>query len=93
MEVKAGMMHMEKDSKKVVASKRKGLIILKKVTQALGAFDYHSHEQSQDLLHFIWQNRTTGQIEHDLILLPGDADFNRVRSDGWVLYDYFLIVV
>ncbi|PFH53947.1 hypothetical protein AMATHDRAFT_136103 [Amanita thiersii Skay4041] len=30
------------------------------------------------LLHFMWRNRTNGQIEEDLILFPSDATFTKV---------------
>ncbi|KAE9404004.1 adhesion regulating molecule [Gymnopus androsaceus JB14] len=47
----------------------KGAIILKK---------------EDDLLHFIWKNRSTGDIEEDLILFPGDATFSKIPSAGRV---------
>ncbi|KAG6917461.1 hypothetical protein DXG01_002438 [Tephrocybe rancida] len=34
------------------------------------------------LLHFIWKNRTTGNVEEDLILFPSDATFVKVPQAG-----------
>ncbi|KAG6866298.1 hypothetical protein C0991_006394 [Blastosporella zonata] len=34
------------------------------------------------LLHFMWKNRTTGNIEEDLILFPSDASFVKVPQAG-----------
>ncbi|KAA1469834.1 adhesion regulating molecule [Dentipellis sp. KUC8613] len=43
-------------------------------------------ERGEDeLLHFLWKNRTTNQADEDLILFPTDASFVRVpQSDGRV---------
>ncbi|KAF9565686.1 adhesion regulating molecule [Agrocybe pediades] len=38
------------------------------------------------LLHFIWRNRTTGNIEEDLILFPFDASFVRVSQSPGRVY-------
>ncbi|OSD07188.1 adhesion regulating molecule [Trametes coccinea BRFM310] len=35
------------------------------------------------LLHFIWKNRSTNEIEEDLILFPGDATFAKVEQSSW----------
>ncbi|KAI8969614.1 proteasome complex subunit Rpn13 ubiquitin receptor-domain-containing protein [Trametes punicea] len=35
------------------------------------------------LLHFIWKNRSTSEIEEDLILFPGDATFAKVEQSAW----------
>lgn len=35
------------------------------------------------LLHFIWKNRATNNIEEDLILFPGDASFVKVSQSAW----------
>lgn len=32
------------------------------------------------LLHFLWKNRSTNEVEEDLILFPSDASFIKVRS-------------
>eukprot|EP01128_Nolandella_sp_AFSM9_P009490 TRINITY_DN608_c0_g2_i1.p1 TRINITY_DN608_c0_g2~~TRINITY_DN608_c0_g2_i1.p1 ORF type:complete len:362 (+),score=127.85 TRINITY_DN608_c0_g2_i1:22-1086(+) len=66
LQVKAGQMTMDATTKTVSASKRKGLIILKK--------------GNDDLLHFMWKDRVTGQLEHDLILFPSDASFLPVKE-------------
>jgi len=38
--------------------------------------------QSQDdgLIHFLWKDRTTGQVESDLTIFPGDATWKRVKQ-------------
>ncbi|EKM49532.1 uncharacterized protein PHACADRAFT_33131 [Phanerochaete carnosa HHB-10118-sp] len=35
------------------------------------------------LLHFIWKNRATDNVEEDLILFPGDASFVKVSQSAW----------
>ncbi|KAI0372195.1 adhesion regulating molecule [Pilatotrama ljubarskyi] len=35
------------------------------------------------LLHFIWKNRSTNEIDEDLILFPGDATFAKVEQSAW----------
>ncbi|CCM03498.1 uncharacterized protein FIBRA_05632 [Fibroporia radiculosa] len=35
------------------------------------------------LLHFIWKNRVTNDVEEDLILFPSDATFNKVEQSAW----------
>jgi len=35
------------------------------------------------LLHFIWKDRTSGDIEEDLILFPSDASFVKVPQSSW----------
>jgi len=49
----------------------KGAIILKK---------------EDDLLHFIWKNRATNQVEEDLILFPSDATFSKVPQASGRVY-------
>ncbi|KAL1677883.1 proteasome complex subunit Rpn13 ubiquitin receptor-domain-containing protein [Schizophyllum commune] len=39
-----------------------------------------------ELLHFIWKNRTTNNVEEDLILFPGDASFVKVGQAGGRVY-------
>ncbi|KAH7885037.1 adhesion regulating molecule [Phlebopus sp. FC_14] len=34
------------------------------------------------LLHFVWKERATGEVGEDLILLPGDATFEKVSQAG-----------
>ncbi|KAF8158332.1 proteasome complex subunit Rpn13 ubiquitin receptor-domain-containing protein [Crassisporium funariophilum] len=38
------------------------------------------------LLHFIWRNRTTNEIEEDLILFPSDASFVKVSHSPGRVY-------
>ncbi|KAF5389238.1 hypothetical protein D9757_003480 [Collybiopsis confluens] len=49
----------------------KGAIILKK---------------EDDLLHFLWKNRSTGEVEEDLILFPTDATFSGVSQASGRVY-------
>lgn len=35
------------------------------------------------LLHFIWKNRSTNEVEEDLILFPSDATFVKVLESSW----------
>ncbi|GJF00269.1 adhesion regulating molecule [Phanerochaete sordida] len=35
------------------------------------------------LLHFIWKNRGSNNVEEDLILFPGDASFVKVSQSAW----------
>ncbi|KAF9527554.1 proteasome complex subunit Rpn13 ubiquitin receptor-domain-containing protein [Crepidotus variabilis] len=37
---------------------------------------------ADDLLHFIWRNRDTGELEEDLILFQFDASFVKVSQSG-----------
>ncbi|PPQ89668.1 hypothetical protein CVT25_013855 [Psilocybe cyanescens] len=39
-----------------------------------------------DLLHFIWKNRVTNDIEEDLILFPSDASFVKVSQSNGRVY-------
>ena len=43
----------------VTSDARKGLLVLRK--------------SDDGLMHLIWQDRTTGTVEDDLIVFPGDA--------------------
>lgn len=43
-------------------------------------------KKEDDLLHFIWKNRTTGENEEDLILFPSDATFSKVPSASGRVY-------
>ncbi|KAG6830700.1 hypothetical protein H0H92_015176 [Tricholoma furcatifolium] len=38
----------------------------------------HLMNSDDGLLHFMWKNRTTGNVEEDLILFPSDATFVKV---------------
>ncbi|OJT09875.1 26S proteasome regulatory subunit RPN13 [Trametes pubescens] len=35
------------------------------------------------LLHFIWKNRSSNEVDEDLILFPGDATFAKVEQSAW----------
>lgn len=35
------------------------------------------------LLHFMWKNRQTNNVEEDLILFPSDAVFQKVEQSAW----------
>ncbi|KAG2336899.1 adhesion regulating molecule [Suillus weaverae] len=35
------------------------------------------------LLHFMWKDRTTGEMGEDLILFPGDAKLEKVPQSSW----------
>ncbi|TFK28017.1 adhesion regulating molecule [Coprinopsis marcescibilis] len=39
-----------------------------------------------ELLHFIWKNRTTGVVEEDLILFPTEATFSKVAQSNGRVY-------
>jgi 26S proteasome regulatory subunit N13 len=67
IEFKAGQMFKENNSKWVYPDKRKGLVILKQSPE-------------DGLLHFVWKDRTTGVVERDLIVFPGDVVFKRVKE-------------
>uniref|UniRef100_A0A914DT43 Proteasomal ubiquitin receptor ADRM1 homolog n=2 Tax=Acrobeloides nanus TaxID=290746 RepID=A0A914DT43_9BILA len=76
LEFKAGRSALEQGStpatRKVVSDKAKGTIFIK---------------QSQDqLMHFCWKNRESGNVEIDLIVFPGDTEFIPVKEckDGRV---------
>lgn len=51
----------------VRADKRKGLVIVKRNTD-------------DQLIHFIWKDRTSGSVELDLMLFPDDANWRRVEE-------------
>lgn len=51
----------------VRADKRKGLVIVKRNTD-------------DQLIHFIWKDRTSGSVELDLMLFPDDANWRRVNE-------------
>uniref|UniRef100_A0A0N4Z6K4 Proteasomal ubiquitin receptor ADRM1 homolog n=1 Tax=Parastrongyloides trichosuri TaxID=131310 RepID=A0A0N4Z6K4_PARTI len=75
-EFKAGRSFLEdgssENTKKVIAEKTKGLIIIKR--------------SSDQLTHFCWKNRECNTIVDDFIIFPGDTDFSEVTEcpDGRV---------
>ncbi|VDD95463.1 unnamed protein product [Enterobius vermicularis] len=76
VEFKAGRSILQPGStpekRKVVADKTKGLVFIK--------------QSNDQLMHFCWENRETGQVPDDLIIFPGDTEFIRVKecTDGRV---------
>ena len=67
MEFRAGRLWKDKDSAWVRADKRKGLVIVKR-------------SADDQLIHFMWKDRTTGTMDLDLILFPDDANWRRVKE-------------
>lgn len=65
VEFKAGKMNMRTNNM-VHPDTRKGLVY---ISQA-----------DDSLMHFCWKDRTTGNVEEDLIIFPDDAEFVRVAQ-------------
>lgn len=64
MEFRAGKMTLK--GKTVTPDKRKGTVYI---------------QQSDDsLIHFCWKDRTTGNVDDDLIIFPDDCEFKRVSQ-------------
>lgn len=65
---RAGRMH-RKDSPAgyVTAERTKGLVYLERSSE-------------DELLHWRWQNRETGEVEDDLIVFPEDAEFRFIKE-------------
>ncbi|KDQ62372.1 hypothetical protein JAAARDRAFT_54327 [Jaapia argillacea MUCL 33604] len=61
---KAGRSLRREGTNQVVASPTKGAVLVQR--------------GEDELLHFIWKNRTTNVVEEDLILFPSDATFVKV---------------
>ncbi|KAG0359754.1 hypothetical protein BG005_000210 [Podila minutissima] len=59
LEFKAGRCFRQEGTNTVKPDPAKGLVYV---------------EEQDELLHFFWKNRTTGEVEDDLILFPGDAE-------------------
>jgi len=64
LEFKAGKMQMKGTT--VNAINKKGLVYL--------------HRTDDNLMHFCWKDRTTGQVEDDLIIFPDDTEFQKVSQ-------------
>jgi hypothetical protein len=64
VEFRAGKMVTK--GKMVHPIKKKGLVFL--------------NQTEDSLMHFCWKDRTSGQVEDDLIVFPEDAEFKRVSS-------------
>jgi hypothetical protein len=63
VEFRAGRMNLDPNTKLVRADKRKGLVQLK---------------QEDGLIHFVWKDRSTNQIETDLMIFQDEAVFRKV---------------
>lgn len=64
VEFRAGKMSLKGNT--VTPDKRKGLVYV---------------QQSDDsLIHFCWKDRTTGNVDDDLIIFPDDCEFKRVNQ-------------
>lgn len=64
LEFKAGKMLLEGTTVNPV--NRKGLVYL--------------HRADDNLMHFCWKDRTSGQVEDDLIIFPDDTEFKKVEQ-------------
>ncbi|KAK7091640.1 proteasomal ubiquitin receptor ADRM1-B-like isoform X2 [Littorina saxatilis] len=62
VEFRAGKMSMK--GKMVHPDKRKGQVYV--------------HQSDDSLMHFCWKDRTSGNVEEDLIIFPDDAEFKHV---------------
>lgn len=69
MAFKAGRAFRRPGTNFVDASPVKGAIVLSK--------------DETFLVHFMWKDRTTGEVGEDLILFPGDAKFEKVSQSSW----------
>jgi 26S proteasome regulatory subunit N13 len=67
VEFRAGRLWKDSDSNMVRADKRKGMVIVKRSVD-------------DQLIHFIWKDRTNTTVEVDLILFPDDAVWRRVKE-------------
>uniref|UniRef100_A0A667YBI9 ADRM1 26S proteasome ubiquitin receptor n=1 Tax=Myripristis murdjan TaxID=586833 RepID=A0A667YBI9_9TELE len=64
VEFRAGKMSLKGST--VTPDKRKGMVYI---------------QQSDDsLIHFCWKDRTTGNVDDDLIIFPDDCEFKRVNQ-------------
>jgi hypothetical protein len=74
VEFKAGRMNFRDDgSKWVEPDKRKGLVQVKQ-------------SQDDNIIHFIWKDRTTGTEDINLMLFPDDASFRKVPEANGRVY-------
>nr|CAI5849462.1 unnamed protein product [Callosobruchus analis] len=62
IEVRAGKMNLR--GRMVYPDKRKGLLYV--------------YQSEDSLMHFCWQDRTTGVVEDDLIIFPDDCEYVKV---------------
>ncbi|KAJ4482217.1 proteasome complex subunit Rpn13 ubiquitin receptor-domain-containing protein [Lentinula aciculospora] len=68
---KAGRGFRREGTNFVDPSPTKGAILLRK---------------EEDLLHLVWKNRATNEVEEDLILFPSDATFSKVSQGSGRVY-------
>jgi len=74
VEFKAGKLNFRTDGTKwVEPDKRKGLVQIKQ-------------SSDDNLIHFIWKDRTTGTEDINLMLFPEDASFRKVPEAGGRVY-------
>jgi hypothetical protein len=71
VEFRAGRMNLDPNTKVVRADKRKGLVQLK---------------QEDGLIHFVWKDRSTNQIETDLMIFQDEAVFRKVDESKARVY-------
>lgn len=64
VEFRAGRMNMV--GKMVHPDARKGLVYM--------------YQAEDGLIHFCWKDRTTGNVEDDLIIFPDDCEFKRIEA-------------
>lgn len=62
VETRAGKMNLK--GRMVIPDKRKGLLYV--------------YQSEDSLMHFCWQDRTTGVVEDDLIIFPDDCEYVKV---------------
>ncbi|KAG5882734.1 hypothetical protein JTB14_004031 [Gonioctena quinquepunctata] len=62
IEVRAGKMNLK--GRMVMPDKRKGLLYV--------------YQSDDSLMHFCWQDRTTGIVEDDLIIFPDDCEYVKI---------------
>jgi hypothetical protein len=74
VEFKAGRMNFKEDGTKTVEpDKRKGLVQIKQ-------------SADDNIIHFIWKDRTTGTEDINLMLFPEDASFRKVNEANGRVY-------
>jgi hypothetical protein len=67
VEFRAGRLWKDANGSTVRADKRKGLVIVKKTSD-------------DQLIHFMWKDRATGNVDLDLIVFPEDAVWRRLKE-------------
>lgn len=64
VEFRAGRMNLV--NKMVHPDNRKGLVYV--------------YQAEDGLIHFCWKDRTTGNVEDDLIVFPDDCEFKKIEN-------------